>query len=112
MSGSSSEAPTTASIKTWVDTTFSDFHPRPLTLAKRRAYVAPVFPRALAPRLLLLAGGAKIRGSAFAWEGTTYPPMGHRASAIEEKRKNAREQTQQIKCHPIPSTVRSAWSTP
>jgi hypothetical protein len=91
---SSLEVPAPTSIKAWLAIAFADFHPRPLTLVERGAWAAPVFLRALAPHFPFLVGGTGIRGNASAWEGTTRPPMGHNASAFEEKPNNTREQMQ------------------
>jgi hypothetical protein len=93
-SGSSSEVPAPTSIKSWSAITFADFHPRPLALAEHGARAAPVFLEALAHHFPFLAGGVRIRGSASAQAGTTHPPMGHRASAFEEKPNNTHEQMQ------------------
>jgi hypothetical protein len=44
-----------------------------------------VFPEALAPCFFLLVRGVGVRGSASTQAGTTFPPIGCRALAFEEK---------------------------
>jgi hypothetical protein len=84
-SGSSLEAPVSTSSKTKSATTFTDFHPQPLTLVEHGACRTPVFREAVAPRFLFSAGAVKTRGSASVRAGITHPAMGHHASAFEEK---------------------------
>jgi hypothetical protein len=88
VSGSSSEAPVSTSSKTKSATTFMDFRPRPLTLAKRGAHCAPVFREPVLPDFLFSARAIETRGGASAWEGITHPAMGRRASTFEEKSNN------------------------